>query len=626
MSRAGPTSAPTPGAASRAVAGAHLIVILAGLGLAGYAATRIVAGTDQWVRIAVWFVAAIVLHDLVAFPVYALLDRVVTGATGAGWSGTDADRRVPLVNHVRVPALGCLLLLVVFLPQISGQGDGGFTHTSGLTPGPYGLRWLVLSAALFALSAVLYAVRVVHGGHVPRPGSPGTDRGVAAAASGLGRTGTGLPRTGTGLPRTGSGPTGIPRVVVLGTGFAGVAALHALSRAAVEVVVVDRNPFSTFQPLLYQVATGGLSADDVAHPARAITAHQDNAMFRLADVDGLDPGARTVRFTDGDSLTYDHLVVATGVTTNYFGVPGAKEHALPMYTVADAVAVRRRYFDGLEHRIVHDPDVPFTAVVVGAGATGVEMAGTLAELASGAIHGAYPELRNAPGRVVVVERGPVVLAPFAPHLRDHAAEALRKRGVELLMTTEVREVRPGSVVVASTDGRDRADSIDGERVVRADIVVWAAGVAVPESVGRWGLPLTARGRLAVGDDLSVPGHPEVFVVGDVGGHQDTPLPQLAQPAIQSGRHAGRQIARLVAGERTETFHYHDKGTMATIGHRDAVVELPDGPRFGGTLAWLAWVLLHVASLMGHRNRVSVLVGLGWRYIRARGGRTLMVGR
>jgi len=596
----------------RAVAGAHLVVILAGLALAGYAAVRVVVGTDQWMRIGVWFIAAIVVHDLVAFPVYAALDRVVTGVTGAGRSGSSVRPRLPLTNHLRVPALGSLLLLVVFLPQISGQGDGGFTNASGLAPGPYGLRWVVLSAVLFACSAVLYAARVGLAGRDLGPGSPTADGGAVAADS--------------AVPRTGHGPAGIPRVVVLGAGFAGIAAVDALRRAEVEVVMVDRNPFSTFQPLLYQVATGGLSVDDITYPTRSTTAHQANAMFRLADVECVDPAARSVRFADGDSLAYDHLVVATGVTTNYFGVPGAREHALPMYTVDDAVAVRRRYFDGLEHRIVHDPDIPFTAVVVGAGATGVEMAGTLAELASGAIHGAYPELRSAPGRVVVVERGPVVLAPFAPGLREHAAEALRKRGVEVLTMTAVREVRAGSVVVAPTDESDRADATDDHQVIRADIVVWAAGVAVPEALGRWGLPQGARGRLAVTDDLSVPGHPEVFVVGDVGGHQESPLPQLAQPAIQTGRHAGQQIARLVAGGTTETFSYRDKGTMATIGHRDAVVELPDGPRFGGTLAWLAWVLLHVASLMGHRNRVSVLVSLGWRYIRARGGRTLMVGR
>lgn len=432
-------------------------------------------------------------------------------------------------------------------------------------------------------------------------------------------TPTGGPRPGRRpLFVPGGDPTGRPHVVVLGAGFAGLAALHALREANVEVTVVDRHAFNTFQPLLYQVATGGLSASDVAYPARAMTARYPNARFRLGTVARVDPDARQVLFADGDPLTYDHLVIATGVSTNYYGVPGAAEHALPIYTVDDALAVRRRYFDGLERRAAREPGVPFTAVVVGAGATGVEMAGTLAELAGGAIRSAYPELAGAPGRVVLVEQGDAVLAPFASKLRRYAAGALRERGVELRLSTAVRAVHADSVVVSDTAG-------GGEDVIGADIVVWAAGVGVPPTVQRWGLPQVAGGRVATGPDLSVPGHPEIFVAGDVGGDLRTPLPQLAQPAIQSGRHAGQQIARVVAGARTEPFTYRDKGTMATIGRRDAVVELPNGTRFGGTAAWLAWVGLHVVTLLGRRNRAAVLLNLTWRYFRAHGGSKIMLG-
>jgi NADH:ubiquinone reductase (H+-translocating) len=397
-----------------------------------------------------------------------------------------------------------------------------------------------------------------------------------------------------------------PRVVVLGAGFAGVAAVKALKGVPVDVTLVDRNGYNTFQPLLYQVATGGLSPGDITYAARALTARQRNVGFRKGDVVDMDVDAKTVHLADGATLAYDYLVLATGVTTNYFGVPGAADHAMPLYTREQALRLRDSMFNKLERLAQATAagergDDP-TVVIVGAGATGVEMAGSLAEMGSTALPLAYPELADRRARVILVEMGPSVLPPFHPKLRDYTARSLQRRGVELMLNTAVKAVHSDGVELDT-----------GERV-RAGTVIWAAGVSAPDVVQKWGLPQGRGGRVEVGDDLSLAGHPEVFVTGDLGVTPDDPLPQLAQPAIQGGKHAAHQIARLVAGETAEPFHYKDKGIMATIARGSAIAQLSDNVRLRGAVAWLAWLALHIYFLLGGRNRLVTLLNLSARYL------------
>ncbi|HWL99953.1 MAG TPA: NAD(P)/FAD-dependent oxidoreductase [Nocardioidaceae bacterium] len=396
-----------------------------------------------------------------------------------------------------------------------------------------------------------------------------------------------------------------PRVLVLGAGFAGVSAVKALRDAPVDITLIDRNGYITFQPLLYQVATGGLNPGDVTYATRALTARRPNIGFRRGDVAGIDAGSRTVTLDDDTTLGYDYLIVGTGVTANFFGVPGAEEHSLPLYTRAQALRVRDDIFSRLERlaqatadgKRNEDP----TVVIVGAGATGVEMAGSLAEMGT-AMRIAYPELEDRRARVVLVEMGPHVLAPYHRSLRDYTARSLERRGVELRLDTAVKAVDVDGVEL---DNGDR---------IRAGTVIWAAGVTAPDTVQKWGLPQGRGGRIEVERDLSVSGHPEVFVAGDLAADPDDPLPQLAQPAMQGGTHAARQIRRDLDGEPRQPFRYRDKGTMATIARGSAIAELRGNIRLRGTVAWLAWLGLHIYFLLGGRNRMVTLLNLSARYL------------
>jgi NADH:ubiquinone reductase (H+-translocating) len=396
-----------------------------------------------------------------------------------------------------------------------------------------------------------------------------------------------------------------PRVLVLGAGFAGVTAVKALRDAPVDITLVDRNGYNTFQPLLYQVATGGLNPGDVTYATRALTARRPNVGFRRGDVTSIDPDGRTVTLDDDTTLGYDYLIVGTGVTTNFFGVPGAEEHSLPLYTRAQALRVRDDIFSRLERLAQATADgvrsEDPTVVIVGAGATGVEMAGSLAEMGT-AMRIAYPELKDRKARVVLVEMGPHVLAPYHRSLRDYTARSLERRGVELRLDTAVKAVDADGVEL---DNGDR---------IRAGTVIWAAGVTAPDTVQKWGLPQGRGGRIEVERDLSVNGHPEVFVAGDLAVDPDDPLPQLAQPAMQGGKHAARQIRRDLEGEPRQPFRYKDKGTMATIARGSAIAELRGNIRLRGTVAWLAWLGLHIYFLLGGRNRMVTLLNLSARYL------------
>ena len=396
-----------------------------------------------------------------------------------------------------------------------------------------------------------------------------------------------------------------PRVVIAGAGFAGLNALHQLRRAGMRVTLVDRNPYGTFQPLLYQVATAGLTSSDVAYPAWSAV-RKAGASFRLGEITGIDSRARQVRLADGSTLDYDYLILATGVAASFFDVPGAEQHCLSLYTRRDAIVLRDRLMAELQARSAPGKDRDLNITIVGGGATGVELAGTLAELRNIALPTAFPEVDMERVKIRLVELGPALLTPFVPRLREYSLRELRKRGVDVRLGTPIKEVRDDQVLL-------------DDQALPSDVTVWAAGVTAPEWTGKLGLP-TGRGRIRTGADLRVVGEDRIFAAGDIAIVDSQPIAQLAQPAIQQGRHAARQIKRLEAGQPTRPFDYRDLGIMATIGHRSAVVELPIGIRMRGTLAWLGWLALHLIELLGGRNRVSTFVNLAWRYLTwSRGG-------
>jgi NADH dehydrogenase len=395
----------------------------------------------------------------------------------------------------------------------------------------------------------------------------------------------------------------MPHVVVLGAGFGGIAATNELSKEGFRVTLIDRHPYNTFQPLLYQVATGGLNAGDVTYALRYFAAKHEGVRFRRAEVAGIDHEAREVICDDGVRIGFDYLIIGNGITTNHFGIPGAAEYTMSMYTRAEALRVRDMIFGALEIIAgTSDPNTgAFTVVVVGGGATGVEMAGQLAELKTETIPSTYPELNPARVHVVLVEMTEHLLAPFDDSLRKYALRELIKRGVDVRLKTAISEVHP-----------DRVDFKDGSSMP-VDLVIWAAGVAGDTEIRNWGLPIGRAGRIEVNPDTTVVGQERIFAVGDASIIVEDPLPQLAQPAIQMGKHAAKQITRLYRGLDTQKFVYRDKGTMATIGRGDAVLQMPTGLKLTGVIAWLGWIALHIVFLLGGRNRVQTLVNLGSRY-------------
>jgi NADH:ubiquinone reductase (H+-translocating) len=403
-----------------------------------------------------------------------------------------------------------------------------------------------------------------------------------------------------------------PHVVIIGGGFAGLSALNALASAPVAVTLVDRNVYSTFQPLLYQVATAGLTSTDVAYPLWSVT-RKTGARFHKGELAEVDAGQQRVRLDDGTELGYDYLILATGVSANFFGIPGADKHTMSMYTRRDAITVRDLLLGELEQRSWGDKSDDLNIIIAGGGATGVELAGTLAELRNIALPAAFPAIDPSSMHVTLIERAPSLLAAFRPRQREYARQQLAKRGVDIRLGSTISEVTADSVSLA--DGTS----------LPSDVTIWAAGVAAPGAIDQLGLAHGHSGRLMVGPDLRIEGQDRIFAAGDVSVSSKDPVAQLAQPAIQEGRHAARQIRRLLAGQPAEPFAYHDKGIMATIGSRSAVVELPIGIRLRGTLAWLAWLGLHLVTLLGGRNRLVALVNLSWRYLTWSRGGGIIVG-
>ncbi|MGQ0832015.1 MAG: NAD(P)/FAD-dependent oxidoreductase [Microthrixaceae bacterium] len=399
-----------------------------------------------------------------------------------------------------------------------------------------------------------------------------------------------------------------PRVVVVGAGFAGIEVARHLRAAPVEVTLVDRHNFHTFQPLLYQVATAGLNAADVAHAVRGIFHGQRNLRFRQATVTGVDWDAQVVHLDGQDDLGFDHLVLAGGATVTHFGTPGAAEHGFALYTLEDAVALRNHVVERFEEADADPTAVDrgaLTFVVVGGGPTGVETAGALAELFAMVFRKDYPSLDLSRARVVLVEMQDHLLDPFSSGSRRHALDTLRARGVDVRLGAKVESVTSTAVTFA-----------DGS-VLASHTLIWAAGVQANPLAATIGVAQGRGGRVLVDADLRIMGRAGGWAIGDVAAARDRVgglLPQLAPVAMQSGRHVARQIARVLEGRPTEAFRYRDKGTMATIGRRAAVAELPGRIRLRGGLAWLAWLGLHLVFLVGKRNRLSVLLNWAWNYL------------
>ena len=393
-------------------------------------------------------------------------------------------------------------------------------------------------------------------------------------------------------------------VVIVGAGFGGLGVAEQLAHVPVEVTLIDQHDYHTFQPLLYQVATSLLNAEDVGAPIRGLFRHQDNVTFHMATVTQVDMPGHKIQLSDGKQVSYDYLVLAGGASVNYFNTPGAAEHAFPLYTLKNAVKLRSRVLERFE-AADRDPTLieegALNFVIVGAGPTGVETAGALSDLFYNLLPRDYHQLATEKARVIIVERGKEVLAPFKDNLRSYAKEELERRRVEVRLGEAVAEVGPTFVRLKS-----------GEEI-QAHTLIWAAGVRANPLADLLGLPQGRGGRVKLNPDLSVPDHPEIFVVGDMGevASDGEVLPQLGSVAMQSGEHVGRQITRRVGGEPGQPFKYWDKGFMATIGRGAAVVELPNKLTLHGPLAYFAWLGVHLTLMSGMRNRIETLWNWGW---------------
>ncbi len=413
-----------------------------------------------------------------------------------------------------------------------------------------------------------------------------------------------------------------PHVVVVGGGFGGLSAAKALGRAPVDVTVLDRTNHHLFQPLLYQVAMAGLSPAEIAWPIRTILRKQRNARVVLGEVVGVNLGPKTVAYQDGQalrSLEYDYLVLATGVKTSYFGHVEWESYAIGLKDLDEAVEIRRRVllaFEAAERTT--DPDERrklLTFAVIGGGPTGVELAGAIAELARYVLARDYRSINAKAARVTLIEAADRVLGTFDPELSQRALEQLAELNVEVMLNTMVTDVDGRGVHI-------------GERVLEAATVIWAAGVMSTSLTKTLGVELDRVGRVVVGPDCSIPGHPEAFAIGDVAlfTHQDgKPLPGVSPTAMQMGRFVARMIKHDLEGKPRGTFHYVDKGSMATIGRSRAIAQVA-GLKLSGFVAWFAWLAVHIFFLIGFRNRFAVLFNWIYNYFAYQRGARIITGR
>ena len=392
------------------------------------------------------------------------------------------------------------------------------------------------------------------------------------------------------------------RVLVLGGGFAGIGAAQGLKKSDVDVVLVDKHNYHTFQPLLYQVATGLLEQPAVGHPIRDLFHKQDNIRIHQDRVTGIDLEKREVTFDEIEPLSYDYLVLGLGAEVNFFGVEGAADHAFPLYTLADAVRLKNHVL-GKWEKADREPalidDGALNIVVVGGGPTGVETAGALAELYSGVFPKDYPDVATEQAKITLVEAGPEIFPMFKENLRTYTEEALTKRGVEVQTGEVVESITPQRVTLKS--GAE----------LPAHTLVWGAGLQGNALVQSLALALERGNRIGVDEELRIPSHPEVYAVGDVAAITDQKtsqvLPQLGSVALQSGEHAGKTIAQRIVGNETKPFKYKDKGTMAVIGRGAAVVQMLRGRTMKGKSAQLAWGTVHLALLPTNEARAKAVV-------------------
>jgi NADH dehydrogenase len=407
-----------------------------------------------------------------------------------------------------------------------------------------------------------------------------------------------------------------PHVVIIGGGFGGLTAARALGRAPVRVTLLDRRNYHLFQPLLYQVATAALNPADIAYPIRAAVSHQRNTRVLLADVRTVDTATHTIQL-DAGHLKYDYLIVATGATHSYFGRHGWTKLAPGLKTVEDALDIRRRIFVAYEaaerESSAEAQHEWLTFVVVGGGPTGVELAGALGEIGLHTLVKDFRAVDSTEVRVVLCEGRDRVLSTYPEKLSAAAKAALERRHVDVLVNTLVTSIDDRGVTVNGPHGEQR---------IPARTVLWAAGVQASPLAETLGAPLDRSGRVIVESDLSVPGHPEVFVIGDLAKMMSdgTEVPGIAQGAIQGARH----VARIIAGAPRTPFRYRDKGNMATIGRAEAVIATKRFARHG-LLAWLLWWVVHIYFLVGFRNRVYMMFHWAWSWLTYRRGSRLITG-
>ena len=399
---------------------------------------------------------------------------------------------------------------------------------------------------------------------------------------------------------------GLPQVVILGGGFAGLYAAKALRDAPVCVTVVDRRNHHLFQPMLYQVATAGLNPSDIASPIRSILRRSRNTEVLLAEAESVDVLGRRVKFTDGAAIDYDYLLVATGARHSYFGNDRWEPLAPGLKSLEDALDIRRRVLLAFE-RAERETDpvrrhAYLTFVVVGGGPTGVEMAGAVAEIRRYALRRDFRRIDPGEATVMLLEGGPRLLTSYPPSLSDEAKLDLRKLGVEVRTETLVTDIRPGSVAAAGW-------------VIPTQTVIWAAGNTASPLLKTLGTPLDHAGRAIVEPDCTIPGHPEVFVLGDAAAFNHEArgtLPGICPVAIQMGGYAARAIEGDLAGRPRRAFTYWDRGQLAVIGRGQAVADIWK-LHFSGFLAWLIWIFVHILFLIGFRNRILVLLQWAWSY-------------
>ncbi|HXU18112.1 MAG TPA: NAD(P)/FAD-dependent oxidoreductase [Terriglobales bacterium] len=408
-----------------------------------------------------------------------------------------------------------------------------------------------------------------------------------------------------------------PRVVVVGAGFGGLEAARKLAKLPVQVTVLDRKNHHTFQPLLYQVATAGISPGEIAAPIRWILRGRKNVEVLLADVQGFDLERRKVICPDLE-VSYDYLIVAAGAGHSYFGHDAWEPMAPGLKTIEDALEIRRRVLLAFElaekATLAGQPELPLNFVIVGAGPTGVELAGTLAEIAKNVLRREFVSINPARTRIILLEGGPRVLPSYAPDLSESAVRQLERLGVQVRTSALVTSIEAGAVWVGS------------ERIP-ATVVLWAAGVQASPLGKQLDVPLDRAGRVMVNRDSSIPGHPEVFVVGDLASLKDERgnlLPGVAPVAMQQGRAAADNIKRDLQRHPRKDFHYLDKGSLATIG-RAAGIAQRGRIHISGYFAWLAWLFVHVFFLIGFRNRIIVLIQWAWSYLTYERGARLITG-